>query len=108
MSIATYIIMGVLIGAVGLYVLALLSAKKDDAKFDANTKPKFEVRGFWEPPDGFTNNEPMWKSTTIVTTTSNKKAKNEKSLEDQLQEAVEKEEYEIAAKLRDKINKKKK
>lgn len=104
--IATYIVVGVLLGAGSLYLY--LSAKKDDNKFDLGTTPKYEVKGFWEPPVGFTNNEPMWKSTTIITTTDDRKKKKEISLEDQLQDALEKEEYEIAAKLRDKINKRKK
>ena len=123
----TYLILslGVVIGAGGLLFLAHWVAKVDNKKYDTDAPMKAEeetltqkeadqlaqIRGIW--PEGFVRDQPMyssWRSETWQTrTTKNKprKPKDEKSLEDQLKEALDAEQYEVAAKLRDKINKSK-
>jgi len=116
MNTVLFVMLGVVIGVVALIIIAHIAAKKDEAKYDT-TKQPYVVRGYW--PEGYTSDpvyvehSSLWKSstTTLVTFDEPKKNKNKKvslSLEDQLQNAVEIEDYETAAKLRDKINKSKK
>lgn len=110
--IAFYIGLGIVIGIIALFLFASWMAKSDNKKFDPEkpeAKQEFTPRGFWPETDG-----EAWKQSTTTVEIhfadkggkkNTKKKKNEASLEDQLKAALDVENYEEAAKIRDLITK---
>ena len=108
--IAIYIVLGIIIGVVGITIIGFQLSKKDNQKFDTSDNVKSKSSIYIPEDDIMTNTtDNMWKSqTTTVTTFGNtRKKKREKTLEEQLKDALDIEDYEKAAELRDKINKQK-
>ena len=111
MSAIFFTVLGILIGVIGITIFAYFISKKDNQKFDASNQDlsitfKSDI---WEDK----NIPGAWKSTTSYSPqgfgkklkAASKKPKSKKTLEEQLTDSLEIEDYENAAKLRDKINK---
>jgi excinuclease UvrABC helicase subunit UvrB len=126
MGAVVYILIGFIIGFGGLFLLANHIANKENQKLDDSLKsdvkittdnPNIKIRFIPSPKNNKPNihfiqpdfekienqrvmNDWMKKWSGII---SGQEPIKEKTLEEQLQDAIENEEYEIAAKLRDKI-----
>lgn len=105
-----YVIIGIILGVVIGFAWIVVLTKKDNKKFDSDSK-MVPSETFSFKADTWKDDN-LWKSETIYTpkwenvNTKSKGARPKKqTLEKQLKDAVEIEDYETAAKLRDKINK---